>query len=348
MRRRLDNWRIEDNRIHARRLNVTAFRTSLVLTLACTPLLAAFAGPEPLNDYGPPEQGHGLKADESESGWISLFDGQTSFGWKDATVEGGRLRGGMTTTTLPRGEVRVELAGAGTLTAGGQERRYKQKSRIKDTGKAGPIALGPQTEIRHLHFRPLDLKPLLNGKNLDGWKRIDRAKLPEEKRPKWTVTKGILEITGGPGALEYQGEQWGDLILQIKVRTRARYSNGGLFFRCIPADFMNGYEAQLHNRCENKDPAKPSIYATGGIDDRQNARRLVSRDGEPFVMTVIAHGPHIATWVNGHQTADWTDTRKAHVNPRQGLRLEAGTIQIQAHDTGSDFEVLELRGAKVE
>ncbi|MBI3463486.1 MAG: hypothetical protein HY000_10575 [Planctomycetes bacterium] len=39
-----------------------------------------------------PEYGHGLTAEEADSGWISLFDGQTTFGWKDARVDNGSAR----------------------------------------------------------------------------------------------------------------------------------------------------------------------------------------------------------------------------------------------------------------
>ena len=60
-------------------------------------------------------------------------------------------------------------------------------------------------------------------------------------------------------------------------------------------------------------------------------------------MTVIATGPHIATWVNGHQLTDWTDTRPPHDNPRQGLRTKPGTIQLQAHDPGSNLEFKNIR-----
>jgi hypothetical protein len=55
-------------------------------------------------------------------------------------------------------------------------------------------------------------------------------------------------------------------------------------------------------------------------------------------MTVVAAGPHIATWVNGVQMTDWTDTRSPHENPREGLRLKAGTIQLQAHDPETNIE----------
>src|SRR5262249_23591290 len=101
--------------------------------------------------------------------------------------------------------------------------------------------------------------------------------------------------------------------------------------------------AQIYNRCEDNDPARPSLYATGAVDDRQNARRLVSRDFERFSMTVIASGSHIATWVNGFQVTDWTDQRPANENPRQGRRTEQGTIQLQAHDAGTDVEFLDIQ-----
>ncbi len=43
------------------------------------------------------------------------------------------------------------------------------------------------------------------------------------------------------------------------------------------------------------------------------------------------------------RVADWTDTRKPDPNPRNGLRLEAGTIQIQGHDPTTDLSFRNLR-----
>lgn len=106
---------------------------------------------------------------------------------------------------------------------------------------------------------------------------------------------------------------------------------------------MEGYEAQVYNGCEEGDPERPARYATGAIDDRQNARRLVSRDLRPFTLTVIARGGHLATWVDGHQVTDWVDDRPPDDNPRRGLRTEAGTIQLQAHDPQTDVEFLSIK-----
>ena len=62
-------------------------------------------------------------------------------------------------------------------------------------------------------------------------------------------------------------------------------------------------------------------------------------------MTIVADGPHLATWVNGVQIADWTDDRPLHDNPRQGQRLKPGTLQLQAHDPDTDFEVRQILAA---
>ena len=67
-------------------------------------------------------------------------------------------------------------------------------------------------------------------------------------------------------------------------------------------------------------------------------------DFQWFPMTLHADGPHMAVWVNGYQVSDWTDDAQArHDNPRKGLRLEAGTIQLQGHDPTTDLSFRNLR-----
>ena len=55
----------------------------------------------------------------------------------------------------------------------------------------------------------------------------------------------------------------------------------------------------------------------------------------------------MAAWVSGYQVCDWTDKREPHENPRKGLRLEAGTIQIQGHDPTTDLSFRNLRIAEL-
>ena len=302
-------------------------------------MIAVPAPDKGINDYGPPEVGHGLTAENARDGWISLFDGQTTFGWQKATIQNKTLTAGDTTTIFGTCQVRGRVAKAGTLRVGNS--KVALGTGVFGLNTTGKIATSFEWEggaLEWLQVKPLELEPLFNRKDLTGWKRIDHPKRPKDQWPAWTVKDGVIHALGGPGALEYQGRQFGDVVLQVEARSLARYTNGGLFLRSMPGQFMNGYETQIHNRCVALDPAQPFVYATGGIDDRQNARRLISRDGEPFVITVIMRGTHMATWVNGYQVTDWTDTRAKHDNPRQGLRLEAGTLQLQAHDTGTNLE----------
>ncbi len=65
-------------------------------------------------------------------------------------------------------------------------------------------------------------------------------------------------------------------------------------------------------------------------------------------MTIVAHGNHLATWVNGIQVTDWYDNRPKSDNARTGCKLEAGHISIQGHDPTTDlsfknFRIVELK-----
>ena len=110
---------------------------------------------------------------------------------------------------------------------------------------------------------------------------------------------------------------------------------------------MNGYESQIHNGLKDGDPEQPADFGTGAIFRRQPARRIVARDREWFTQTLIATGPHFATWVNGYQVCDWTDSRPPHENPRNGLRLDGGTLILQGHDPSTDLLFRNLEAAEL-
>ena len=66
-----------------------------------------------------------------------------------------------------------------------------------------------------------------------------------------------------------------------------------------------------------------------------------------FTLSNLNVSFHVSTWVNGYQVTDWTDTRKSDPNPRKGLRLEAGTLMIQAHDPTTDIFFRNLNAAEI-
>jgi len=144
------------------------------------------------------------------------------------------------------------------------------------------------------------------------------------------TSEGALTLTGGKGHIELL-QPHANCCLQFAAQTLAENVNSGLFFRCIPGEDMNGYECQVHHGF-NDDRRRPVDAGMGAIFRRQNAKAVLSDSAEKTYVTVIADGPLISTWVNGVQVVDFKDTREPNENPRKGLRTEAGTIMLQAHD----------------
>ena len=207
-----------------------------------------------------------------------------------------------------------------------------------------PIAVSAKgLSLRNIKLRPTQLKPIFNSKDLTGWKEIPGH------RSKFTVTdKGELSVKDGNGDLQSEG-QYDDFVLQIDAYCNAeklpkgRHPNSGVFFRCIPGQFFMGYEAQIYNGWKGDDRTKPIDYGTGAIYNRQPARKVVSNDNEWFTMTIAAHGNHLACWVNGYQTADFTDTRPTKTNARDGSWTNKGPISLQGHDPTTDLLFRNIR-----
>jgi hypothetical protein len=241
-----------------------------------------------------------------------------------------------------------------------------------DAGKAYLALAGNSMIVRNVKLHPIELKSLFNGKDLAGWKKFEGNE--KQAKSQFSVTpEGWLQIKNGPGDLQTEG-QYADFILQLECRTNGPLLNSGVFFRCRPGEYQQGYEAQIHNGWDDKPkeyvveeydpktnelkekkkvPSAAKDYGTGAIYRRIPARKAVARDNEWFTMTVAAQGRHISTWVNGVQVVDWTDNRPLKDNARNGCRLEKGNISLQGHDPTTDlsfrnFRLAELASAKEE
>jgi hypothetical protein len=198
-----------------------------------------------------------------------------------------------------------------------------------------------KAEFRNIKLKPLGLKDLFNHKDLTGWR------LFKGKPTVATVTpEGDLNVKIGSGQVESE-DKFGDFTLQTEVICNAKKVNSGIFFRCIPGQLMNGYECQIQNGYKNGDRSQPVDCGTGGIYRRQNARRVMSDDSRWFHMTLIATGLHMAAWVEGYPVSDWTDPRPPDSNPRNGSRVEPGTLAIQAHDPTTDLSLRYIRAAEL-
>lgn len=208
-----------------------------------------------------------------------------------------------------------------------------------DRTPAGHISLQHRegrVAFRDIRIRPLGMQSLLADDDLAQWKQYP------EYDGKFTIDEeGNLSVKGGSGQLESRAE-FGDFALLARCRTNAKDLNSGIFFRCIPGEKMNGYECQISNETVDGDPLRPGDAGTGGIFRRQPARIVAGEDQQWVTVLLVANGPTMMAWVNGLQVSDWTDTRDPDPNPRKGLRLEPGTLMLQAHDPTTDLSFSDI------
>jgi hypothetical protein len=194
-------------------------------------------------------------------------------------------------------------------------------------------------EFRNVFLRPLGLDPLFDGESLTGWRIVPGSE------GQFEVTEHSIHITGGRGFLETERTA-ADFVLQFEAKTHGDGLNSGIFFRTQPGTKeapSNGYEFQIHNGFRDGDRNVPVDHGSGAIFNRVKARRVVAHDHAWLTATLIADGPHFATWVDGIQMVDWTDGREPDDNPRKGLRLSPGHFSLQGHDPTSNLEFRNLR-----
>lgn len=350
-----------------------------------------------------------LTPDETQAGWVRLFDGHTLFGWQIAapanwrieegaiTVDSGEV--GLLCTSVPwqdfelRMEIKAdEKTNSGVFLrtpltpedpttdcyevniaptdnpfpTGSLVKRMRSDASIELDSSAwhlyefrmvgdrlvvsidgqevldytDPLPLAPgriglqhnsgAVAFRDIRVRPIGLKKLITD-DLAQWKQY-----PEMAGKFEIIEDGVLQVTDGRGQLE-STESYDDFVLFTEAKTMSENLNSGIFFRCIPGETMNGYECQINHALKSDNPLTPADCGTGGIFRRVDARIVAAADREWFTMMLVANRTQIAAWVNGLQVTDWKDTRQPDANPRKGLRLEAGTLMIQAHDPTTDI-----------
>ncbi len=235
------------------------------------------------------------------------------------------------------------------IARGGSLRVYVNGERVTQASDGGHLrgVVGLQyngegeIRFRNLKLRPLGLKSIFNGKDLAGWQVIPGRKSV------FSVTKqGWLNVKDGNGDLQTT-RTFGDFVFQLDIISNGTFLNSGVFFRGDAGQFWSGYESQIRNQWEGNDRTRPVDFGTGGIYNQQPTRRVVPNDREWFTKTIVAHGRHMAVWINGIQVSDFTDMRPANTNARQGYREKAGILSIQGHDPTTDLSFRNLRAGEM-
>jgi hypothetical protein len=217
--------------------------------------------------------------------------------------------------------------------------------------KAGHIGFQfnkDKIEYRNIKLKPLGLQSIFNGKDLTGWRRVDRPNVKEP--PVWTVKDGMIHVEKGPGQIETE-RVWDDFVFQIAIRANAQnanhHPNSGVFFRGDKDVFWSGYESQIRNEYKDGDRNAPVDFGTGGIYRNQATRRVVANDNEFFTKTIVARGRHMAVWINGFPVSDFEDTNPEGADVRKQARLAAGTFSLQAHDPTTNLDFKDIRVAAI-
>lgn len=305
----------------------------LFALLLLVPSLAFADGPLP----------NQLSKNAITEGWIALFDGTTTFGWTatgNVTVADGVLsiQGGTKPAKITWNHTTIPGILGYAENINGE---WKPGTKLID--KAGkPLEFeapaGKTRKFRNIYLRPDGMKPLFNHKDLTGWKENMTKKASSFK----VGLDGFLHLKNGPGDLQTES-QYADFVLQLECISNGKHLNSGIFFRCIPGMYQQGYEAQIRNEWMGDDRTKPVDFGTGAIYRRVPARKVVSTDDEWFAMTIMARGKRISTWVNGYPVVDWLDDRKEADNGRNGAKTSKGAISIQGHDATTDFSFRDIR-----
>jgi len=214
----------------------------------------------------------------------------------------------------------------------------QQAADYKDTTGLTAGKIGLQFREGAIRFRNIRLRPI-------GYSVLPKAEKSDWNEPAGAIEaaftdNGTIKLKGGRGHIELL-QPHANLCLQATALTLTENVNSGIFFRCIPGEDMNGYECQIHHGFK-EDRRRAVDAGSGSIFRRQNAKAVLSDEGKPVHITIVADGPTMATWVEGVPVVIWTDTRAPNDNPRKGLRTEAGTIMLQGHDPGSEVEFTAL------
>jgi hypothetical protein len=178
-----------------------------------------------------------------------------------------------------------------------------------------------------------DWKQLFNGKDLTGWKHVDKGSM--------TVENGVIQTHGGMGLLYWTGGKVGNCQLRIVYRMRDHNDNGGVFIR-IPIEpreawmpVYYGFETQIDNEPEKG--GEDDYHATGCL---YSLTKAMARPGKPGpewnTMEITMDGPHTVVMVNGVKVTDYTDgqqvpPKKLWFEPERGPRPNEGWIGLQNH-----------------
>jgi len=180
---------------------------------------------------------------------------------------------------------------------------------------------------------------LYNGKDFSGWKGTAGM-------DSYSINDGVLKVqsTGGGQHLLYTAKKFKDFELVLVSKSEPS-SNSGVYFHTdgtsrVKAGWLHwGYEAQLNSTEKEK-------RKTGSLYGIQDIAESPVDETKWFEMKIRVEGKRIQIWINGKQTADYTEPENPERPKNRIGRLlnpNGGYIALQAHDTKSVWYFKEIK-----
>jgi hypothetical protein len=152
---------------------------------------------------------------------------------------------------------------------------------------------------------------------------------------KWQLASGKATFESRGPLLRLDGngqfatrETYTDFVLHLYIRGMQNH-NGGVFFRSVPAAqgrAAQHYEIQLHD-------VEGAHYATGSLYSFKRASYPRIEPEKWFLLQLVVQGSRCLVRINGENVLEY-----------DGLKnLEAGRIELQAHDPGRWIEYKQIK-----
>jgi len=184
-----------------------------------------------------------------------------------------------------------------------------------------------------------DAKPLFNGKNLDGWSRLQRHEnAGPDRAPGFKIENGML--VSDPDAPEddiwYTREKIANATIRVVYKVNIENANSGIFIRIpdVPKsedDAINkGIEVQI-------DQSDDDWHCTGVLYSMTKAKaRPYKPVGEWNTMEIAMRGPRTTVTLNGVLVTDYDGVspvpyKVKPYEPDRGRRPDTGYIAVQHH-----------------
>ena len=208
---------------------------------------------------------------------------------------------------------------------------------------------GTRLEVRSILLKPLNLDPLYNNSNLDGWKAVS-ASAPQSKsklhlpipglssKPKAPTSvqwsgQGVIHGQGGVGQLE-SGVAYDDFVLQFTAKVASKDGGVEMFFRGTPNQFDSGYTVIADSATDGKS------FGTGGLVKLEKARTALISPGQYFTCTVVARSHRFSVWINGVLVTDYYDSR-----PEGLYHSAAGPLGFRIQNDKATLDLRDVRAA---